>query len=277
MEKILLGQTRIEVSRLGLGTVKFGRNEGVKYPQYFDLPTDYELTRLLSTAKELGINFLDTAPAYGSSEERLGNLLKGARDQWIVMSKAGEEFERGRSSYDFSPDHIVKSLERSLRRLQTDYLDIFLIHSNGDDMNILSDQKLISKLYDLKKNGMIRMIGASTKTAQGGLMALELLDVVMAEYNQFYQDERGVLDRALALGKPVILKKTMASGHLDKFGSEDPVQTAMDFAFAHPGAAAAIVGTLSPERLRQNAAAADLAARRSGNLQALTAASRGST
>ena len=68
----MLGNTGIEVSIISLGTVKFGRNQGVKYPKLFNLPTDAEIAALLHDAKQLGINLLDTAPAYGKSEERLG-------------------------------------------------------------------------------------------------------------------------------------------------------------------------------------------------------------
>ena len=69
-----LGNTGIEVSALGLGTVKLGRNEGVKYPSGFELPDDASVSRLLQLAADAGINLLDTAPAYGSSEERIGKL-----------------------------------------------------------------------------------------------------------------------------------------------------------------------------------------------------------
>ena len=131
MDKRLIGNTGVSVSALGLGTVKFGRNEGVKYPSSFELPDDAQLQRLLVHAQELGINTLDTAPAYGTSEERLGNLLKTRRKDWTIIGKAGEEFENGRSQYIFTPDHFVKSLERTLKRLQTDYLDVLLIHSDG--------------------------------------------------------------------------------------------------------------------------------------------------
>lgn len=65
-----LGQTGIEVSCLGLGTVKFGRNQEVKYPNNFSLPEDKQISALLDQAKGFGINLLDTAPAYGSSEQR---------------------------------------------------------------------------------------------------------------------------------------------------------------------------------------------------------------
>ncbi|HEX2549904.1 MAG TPA: aldo/keto reductase, partial [Gammaproteobacteria bacterium] len=80
-----LGQTEINISVIGLGTVKFGRNVGVKYPHSFRLPSDHDILHLLNHAKELGINFLDTAPAYGESEKRLGITIKkmGNRHDWM--------------------------------------------------------------------------------------------------------------------------------------------------------------------------------------------------
>src|SRR5690606_15619655 len=84
-----LGQTGLTVSALGLGTVKFGRNTGVKYPRSFELPDRSAAANLLSLARDLGINLLDTAPAYGESEERLGELLQGQRQDWLICTKAG--------------------------------------------------------------------------------------------------------------------------------------------------------------------------------------------
>jgi aryl-alcohol dehydrogenase-like predicted oxidoreductase len=249
MDKTELGSTGIQVSRLGLGTVKFGRNEGVKYPQAFDLPDEKHLAGLLAQAKELGINLLDTAPAYGLSEERLGRLLKGQRQDWVIVGKAGEEFENGVSTFDFSPAHFEDSLARSLKRLQTDYLDVLLIHSNGKDKNILFDEKLIAKLQDFKKRGLVKAVGASTKTPEGGLMALELLDIVMTAYDP---SEKPVLDYAAEHNKGVLLKKILASGH------NTNIRMAMDYAFAHPATDAIIIGTITPEHLLQNVHAAQL-------------------
>ena len=95
-----LGSTDMEVSPLGLGTVKFGRNQGVKYPHAFALPSDGEIRNLLDLAWDLGINLLDTAPAYGSSEERLGQLLDHSQD-WIIVTKVGENFSEGCSLFRF--------------------------------------------------------------------------------------------------------------------------------------------------------------------------------
>lgn len=249
-----LGQTDIHVSPLGLGTVKFGRNQGVKYPSGFELPSEPELADLLSLARDLGINLLDTAPAYGLSEERLGRLLSGQRDRWVIVGKAGEEFENGQSRYDFSPAHLRTSLERSLQRLQTDHLDVFLIHSDGNDVANLSDD-VIATLQELRDRGLTRAIGASTKTVEGGLRAIDTLDVVMATYHPAYTDERPVLDAAAAAHKGVLLKKVLASGHVDTLDQKDPVRASFQFAFDHSGTTAAIVGTINPAHLRGNVAA----------------------
>ncbi len=101
MELRPLGATSLSVSPLGLGTVKFGRNVGVKYPQPFDLPSDQEALTLLATAWDLGINLLDTAPAYGVSEERLGRLLQHCRRDWVIVTKVGEEFHRRGFTFRF--------------------------------------------------------------------------------------------------------------------------------------------------------------------------------
>ncbi len=96
--------TQLDVSVLGLGTVKLGRDKGVKYPEAFTIPDDQAALALLQQAWNLGINLIDTAPAYGNSEQRLGELLPQLPHDWIICSKAGELFnsDTGESSFDFS-------------------------------------------------------------------------------------------------------------------------------------------------------------------------------
>src|SRR5690625_7954843 len=102
------------VSPISLGTVKLGRNQGLKHPQPFELPSRKEAEYLLDCAHDLGINFIDTAAAYGSSEARLGELLQGRQQDWIVCTKAGEEFEAGQSRFDFrSEERRVGKARRS--------------------------------------------------------------------------------------------------------------------------------------------------------------------
>ena len=109
-----LGQTGLEVSCLGLGTVKIGRNQGVKYPTGFQLPDDNSVRNILDICREAGMNLIDTAPSYGHSEQRLGQLLSD-RGHWIICTKVGEEFSHGQSHFDFSATHTRLSTERSLQ------------------------------------------------------------------------------------------------------------------------------------------------------------------
>jgi aryl-alcohol dehydrogenase-like predicted oxidoreductase len=83
-----LGATGLMVSLLGLGTVKFGRNQKMRYPA-FALPDDATIESLLDDALDSGINVLDTAPAYGTAEERIGKLLGARRDQFVIITKTG--------------------------------------------------------------------------------------------------------------------------------------------------------------------------------------------
>lgn len=251
MQKRRLGQTQLEVSRIGLGTVKFGRNEGVKYPCAFNLPSDAELKNLLSVAKDAGINLLDTAPAYGSSEERLGKLLS-ARHDWVLSTKVGETFANGESTFDFSNAAIQQSVERSLKRLDTDYLDVVLVHSNGDDERLIEETEIFAHLELLKKAGKIRAFGMSSKTVMGGLLTLQHADVAMVTYNPVATDEGIVIQEAARQRKGILIKKAFASGHLQQMQSENPIKTALDFIFKEPGVTSVIVGTINAAHLQES-------------------------
>ncbi|EKD75101.1 MAG: oxidoreductase [uncultured bacterium] len=253
MELRFLGSTSLRVSPLGLGTVKMGRNQNVKYPQAFDLPTDKQIQILLNLCLELGINLIDTAPAYGNSELRIGKLLPSPRQQWVILSKAGEEFIDGQSHYDFSKNAITESVKRSLKRLNTDYLDCVLIHSNGEDEKIILEDNALDTLASLKKEGYIRALGMSTKTVEGGLLALQHSDVVMACYHPLYTAEKPVLDKAQQLHKGILIKKALLSGHLEKKKESNPIHANLDFIFKHPAISSVIIGTINPQHLRENA------------------------
>ncbi|MFV3325357.1 aldo/keto reductase [Pseudomonas sp. NY15372] len=249
-----LGSTGLKVSPLGLGTVKLGRDQGVKYPNGFTIPGDDEARLLLAQARELGINLIDTAPAYGRSEERLGPLLRGQRDHWVIVSKVGEEFDNGQSHFDFSAAHTRLSVERSLRRLETDHLELVLVHSDGNDVQILEQQGVYQTLAELKQEGKILGYGLSGKTVEGGLKALEQGDCAMVTYNLNEQAERPVLDYAAEHGKAILVKKALASGHICLAPGVDPVQASFELLFAHPGVSSAIVGTINPLHLAHNVA-----------------------
>ena len=251
MELRTLGSTGIRVSPLGLGTVKIGRDQQVKYPTGFTIPDDKAVRELLALAWDLGINTLDTAPAYGNSEERLGQLLPNKND-WVIVGKVGEIFEHGESAFDFSAAYTRKSVERSLKRLGRDFIDMVLVHSDGNDMDIIRNEEVCEALQQLKREGLIRAVGMSTKTVEGGIWCVENMDVVMATYNPLHTEELPVLERAAQLGKGILIKKGLQSGHADAAAGSG-VEQALRFVFEHP-VHSVVVGTINPEHLKQNAA-----------------------
>ena len=260
MELRPLGSTGIDVSVLGLGTVKIGRNQQVKYPQGFEIPDDKAVTEILQLAWSLGINFIDTAPAYGSSEERLGQLLPNRQD-WVIETKVGEIFENGRSRFDFSATHTRQSVENSLKRLGRDIIDVVLVHSSGDDMEIIEQEEALSELSKMKQQGLIRAYGMSSKTVEGGLWVVENCDVVMATCNLEYDDEHQVLERAAELNKGVVIKKGLLSGHAANASDGSGIEKSFEHVLNQPGVSSMIVGTINPEHLRHNV---EIAERHSG-------------
>ena len=285
LPKTRLGKTDLLISRIGLGTVKLGRNQLVKYPEAFELPDDKAARALLTCARDLGINLIDTAPAYGYSEERLGTLLRGERKDWVICTKAGEEFNfnkasgEGESVFDFSPEALRLSVERSLRRLRTDYLDIVLIHSDGNDSDIIHRHQVLHTLAKLKQEGWIRAFGMSTKTVEGGLVCAQEADVVMTTYDQHIPDDQTLLDACAKNKTGVLLKKIFNSGHLLQAQTDEQnhgqkqdereqderdknakpastltrIEQQLTVIFGQRAVNSAIIGTLNCQHLRSNA------------------------
>lgn len=257
MEFRPLGKTGISVSPIGLGTVKIGRNTGVKYPEAFELPEDRDVHALLDAARASGINLIDTAPAYGTSEARLGALLaeRGDRDDWVLSTKAGEDFEGGVSSFDFSPEAIVASCERSLLRLRTDRVECLLLHSDGVAEHDFAGSGAFDALDGLRERGLVRAVGVSVKTAEGAAAALERSDVLMIEYSLAETGMAGAIEAASVKGRGVFVKKALVSGRVGD-GHSVSAEEALRFVFAESGVSSVVVGTLNPAHLQANCEAA---------------------
>jgi aryl-alcohol dehydrogenase-like predicted oxidoreductase len=249
IEKRPFGLNGPMVSVLGLGTVKFGRNAGVKYPEGFDIPDDRTIESLLDLCIESGINLLDTAPAYGTAEERLGQLMGARRDRFFLVTKTGEEFDGTNSEYIFTREHTEMSVARSLLRLKTDRLDCVLVHSSRDDLNVIENTPVLETLQRLKEKGDIGSFGVSTYTIEGGKKAVDLCDCVMVSYNPDYRDEESVIDYSLMKNKAVLIKKAMGSGH-----AANPGHNLHDVA-RKPGVTSIVFGSLNPDNIRSNIAA----------------------
>ena len=233
------------VSPLGYGAFKIGRNVGTKYPHGYELPSEEETGRLLNAVIDLGINYIDTAPAYGVSEERIGRAIAHRRGEIVLSTKVGETFHDGRSTYDFRAKAVRRSVRGSLQRLHTDVIDLVFIHSDGNDLAILEQTDAVATLLELRARGEVRAVGLSAKSIEGARAALGWADAVMVEYHLDDRSHAGVIAEAAAADVGVVVKKGLAAGHLD------PAE-AVRFVLATPGVGSLLVGTLSLEHLREN-------------------------
>jgi L-galactose dehydrogenase len=150
-----LGKTGLKVSKMGFGCAPLGN-------QYGDVD-DHEAIRAVHAAIESGINFFDTSTYYGMglSEMRLGEALKGKRDQVVLATKGGRFDRPLETGFDFSYDGMIRMCEASLKRLQTDRIDIYQLHDIefGDKAQVVNEA--IPAIQKLKTDGKVRFIGVT--------------------------------------------------------------------------------------------------------------------
>jgi aryl-alcohol dehydrogenase-like predicted oxidoreductase len=149
MQYRTLGRTGIQVSPYGLGTLMLATSMG-------NSPEDS--ARIIQKALDAGINLMDTADAYGDSEDVVGKALIGRRDDAVLATKFGRPAGQGPNRQGASRRWIVTAVENSLRRLQTDYIDLYQLHRPDPGTEI---EETLSALTDLIRSGKVRAIGAS--------------------------------------------------------------------------------------------------------------------
>ena len=163
MQKRKLGKTGLQVSELGFGAWAIG---GTSYG-----PTDdRESLKALAFAFDQGINFFDTADTYGHghSEQLIGETFKGSskRSQVIIASKVGWDFYHGGSKKNFDPEYIRFACGESLKRLKTDYIDLYQLHN--PKLEMIEEGTVFKVLQELQKAGKIRFWGVSIYLAKEG-------------------------------------------------------------------------------------------------------------
>ena len=281
MEYRDFGRTGLRVSEIGLGCGPLGADP------------NYDYAPLLNRALELGVNFFDSADFYGGyrSEEWLGKALSPHRDEVIIATKFGTIPGKGK---DFSVGHMRKSLEESLDRLRTDYIDVYQLHSPA--ASVLDDEELLAALQREKREGKIRYYGVSTDGGQRGIDVIDRwnVDSIQIAFNLFHQNPADrFFGYAKSKGVGVIVKSPLDSGMLggdldpgkptklddprERWGEEETArrqqffdevkflaeqtgrtysQAALQFVLAFDGVSTAIPGTTSIEHLEENVAAA---------------------
>jgi aryl-alcohol dehydrogenase-like predicted oxidoreductase len=220
-----LGRSDLAVSVVGLGTNNFGTR--------LDLDGS---ARVLDACETHGINLLDTADLYGegASEEYLGRLLRGRRDRFVVATKVGLPWEDGSRPGGLDPAYIVDSVRGSLRRLNTDYIDLLQLHVLDPRVPL---EAVLETLRSLVDTGMVRHVGCSN------FMTWELVEWVLAarnlelpgfvsiqsEYSMLVRDaETELLHACQRMGVGLIPYRPLAQGFLTgKYarGDEPPAGT----------------------------------------------------
>lgn len=274
MERTKLGKTGLEVSRLGLGLSETG----------FNLPKEEieQATRVLNGALDAGINFLDTAACYGLSEEQIGVAVSHRRSEFVLATKCGHYVPRGKGE-DWTRSVILESIDRSLKRMKTDRVDLLQLHSCS--VEVLEKGEVIQALQDVRKAGKTRFIGYSGDNANAEWAVKSgIFDTLQTSFNLVDQKARNTLfPEAEKRGMGVIVKRPIGNAvwgaaadprpyqHIPTYTEEyfrraqlmqkdgplpadpgDRILLAMGFTFAHPEVDVAIVGTQRPEHLRSN-------------------------
>jgi aryl-alcohol dehydrogenase-like predicted oxidoreductase len=223
MQYVRLGRSGLEVSRICVGSMSFGEPAEGDHP--WSLP-EPESRAIIRRALDAGINFFDTANVYsaGSSEEILGRALRefARRDEIVIATKVWGRMRPGPNGAGLSRKAIMVEIDASLRRLGTDYVDLFQIHRWDPNTPI---EETMEALHDIVKAGKARYLGASSMFAWQFAKALHVADLhawtrfvsMQNHYNLLYrEEEREMLPFCANEGIAVLPWSPLAQGHLTR-------------------------------------------------------------
>ncbi|MBX0317818.1 aldo/keto reductase [Shouchella clausii] len=275
MNKRQLGKSELYVSELGLGAMSLGTDKR-------------RATEIIAEAADFGVNYIDTADLYdyGENEKIIGAALKGKRPDFIIATKAGNRFEKGKQGWEWDPSkqYIKEAAKASLQRLQTDYIDLYQLHGGTIDDPI---DETIEAFEELKQEGLIREYGISsirpnvirTYVEQSSIVSImmqySILDRRPEEWFPYLQENgisvvaRGPVAKGILSERPLHTVAAASDGYLDYSVKEieqlrdvlmqtygktySLTKVAFDYCLAHPPVAAVVAGASSIEQLRQNA------------------------
>ena len=263
MEYRTLGKTLMKVSRIGYGSARIGSKQ---------IAPD-QVEAALNTALDLGINFVDTAACYHDSEALIGTLIGRRRAEFILASKCGH-VTGGASGEAWSGSTISQSVDRSLRRLKTDYLDLLQLHSCSKA--VLLKGEAVEAILRLKAEGKTRHVGYSGD-GEDAIEAIRtgVFETLQTSFNLVdLSAKEEVLPAAREAGLGVIAKRPIANGAFGRSSSpykyadlywerakqlnppeaapEDPLELSLRFTLSQEAIDTAIVGTTNAEHVRGN-------------------------
>lgn len=268
-----LGHSQLNISETGFGCMS--------------LQNDHDAnTRIIHRAIELGINFFDTADLYnkGMNEVSVGKALKQKRNEVILATKVGNQWRADGSGWDWNPrkEHILQSIDKSLERLQTDYIDLYQLHGGTIEDPI---DEAIEAFELLKQQGKIRYYGISSirlnvireyikrSSITSVMMQYSLLDrrpeescLQLLQENNIGVLSRGALAQGLLVNKPAkehlghsaeAINKAAAAIKSIANSNRTPAQAAIQFVLHHPAITCAVAGIRTMEQLEELAAASN--------------------
>jgi aryl-alcohol dehydrogenase-like predicted oxidoreductase len=275
-----LGRTGLEVTTLGYGAMSLDSRFGRTVSQA-------EANEVLNALLDAGVNFIDTSPDYGPSEEMVGRAVAGRRNEYVLATKCGcpVQVEPGQQGHVYTPANITAAVEQSLRRLQTDHLDIVQFHGSPSRA-ALEEHGAVEVLKDLQRAGKVRFIGMSgTLPNLPAQIDLGAFDVFQIPYSALQREHEALIASARASGAGTVIRGGVARGapseekawdirRLPEVAEERPrtlwetaalddlldgasrMEFMLRFTLSHPDLDTTIVGTANPEHLRQNLDAA---------------------
>lgn len=288
MKKSVLGRTGLEVSRLGYGAME------LRGTDHFPRLSAREAETLLNAVIDHGINYIDTSPDYGYSEELLGKHLARRRSEYFLASKCGCPVEppdvrhEHRKPHSFTRANIRAGVEQSLRRLRTDYLDVVQFHLSPSRA-VLEEHDSLAELEEMRDEGKLRYIGVSgTNPELAGQIEMGVFDVFQIPYSLVERQYEPLMHRAAGTGAGVVVRGGVARGVIvkdaavideypdflqdgfrarrrlwlesevaDLLGGRSPMEFMLRFTLSNPDMATTIVGTANPAHLKSNARTAE--------------------
>ena len=266
-----LGRTGLEVTQLGYGSM------GLRGPKTWGVRvvSEEDADRFLNSVLDAGINFIDTSPDYGISEQRIGQYISSRRDEFLLATKCGCVYTQHEDHLEidhvWSRDVIERNIETSLKRLRTDCIDILQFH--GGDAESLQRAGLIDALIEFRDQGMIRFIGSSSSLPKlPALIELGVFDTFQIPYSCLAPQHHDLITQAAESGAGIIIRGGVAQGGPDaeiqrealndiwsraKLDEVLPAgmqraELILRYTLSHPHCHTTIVGTCNSDHLAEN-------------------------
>lgn len=273
-----LGRTGLQVTQLGYGALDLGGGSWGRGA------TDEQASAILNAVLDAGINFIDTSPDYGESEELIGRHIAGRRSEYYLASKCGcpvaVEPVEGTLRHVFTRENIVAGVDQSLRRMKTDHLDLVQFHGSPSQHE-LEENGTIETLRGLQGQGKVRFIGASSELPNlADHIAMGVFDEFQIPYSALQREHETAITQAALAGAGTVIRGGVARGApseeknwaprmigtredrgrnaweqagLDDLrGAMSRMEFTLRYTVSHPDLHTTIVGTVSPEHLRDN-------------------------